>query len=235
MPKKTHVIVIRCMVFLAYGLSGKDGIMAGKNGSQKLGKLVETGLSVAKIAQAKAEEALRDVAHISETQRNQMREIFEDTARKSRENTELLIKGLRKEMEKQLRSANAISKEEFGKFSERLSSLSQDLGKMSSIREDLSKLTEMMNSLIRQIPKMESTGEETKAKAAPANTAETVKPPAAAKPRRTTASRAVKVTKAKAETGGTTTSATPRSRSRATSSKSTTAPKPAGDDGGKTP
>ncbi len=208
--------------------------MAGKDGSQKLGKLVETGLSVAKIAQAKAEEALRDVAHISEVQRNQMREIFEDTARKSRENTELLIKGLRKEMEKQLRTANTISKEEFGKFSDRLSSLSQDLGKMSSIREDLAKLTEMMNSLIRQIPKMESTGEEAKAKASPATGAEAVKP-AAAKPRRAPSRKAGAGTNAKAEPGGATTSPNPRSRSRATSSKSATISKPTGDDVSKAP
>lgn len=133
--------------------------MAGKESSQKLGKLVETGLSVAKIAQAKAEEALRDVAHISEAQRNQMRELFEETAKKSRENTEALIKGLRKEMEKQIRAANAISKEEFAKFSERLSSLSQDLGKMSSLREEIAKLTDALNSLIRSMQKPESASE----------------------------------------------------------------------------
>ncbi len=208
--------------------------MAGKDGSQKLGKLVETGLSVAKIAQAKAEEALRDFAHISEVQRNQMREIFEDTAKKSRENTEVLINGLRKEMEKQLRAANTISKEEFGKFSERLSSLSQDLGKVSSIREDLSKLTEIMNSLIRQIPKTESAGEESKAKATPTAGPETVKP-AAAKPRRTTSGKPRVGANAKAETGGATTSAAPRRRSRTTSTKNASIPKPASDDGTKTP
>ena len=208
--------------------------MAAKDGSQKLGKLVETGLSVAKIAQAKAEEALRDVAHISEVQRNQMREIFEDTARKSRENTELLINGLRKEMEKQLRAANAISKEEFGKFSDRLLSLSQDLGKMSSIREDLARLTEMMNSLIRQIPKTESAGEATKVKVAPTVDTETVKP-AAAKPRRASSSRVGGATRVKAETKGTTTAPIPKGRSRASSIKSATVAKTAGDDDTKKP
>ena len=133
--------------------------MAGKDSSQKLGKLIEAGLSVAKIAQARAEEALRDVVHISEVQRNQMKDLFEDTAKKSRENTETIIKGLRKEFEKQLRSANVVSKEELGKFTDRLTSLSQELGKMSGLREEVSKLTEMLNSLVHQIPKQEPAAE----------------------------------------------------------------------------
>ncbi|TAN20409.1 MAG: hypothetical protein EPN30_10230 [Actinomycetota bacterium] len=134
--------------------------MAGKNGSEKLGKLVEAGLSVAKIAQAKAEEALRDVVHISEVQRNQMRDLFDEAAKKSRASTEVLIKTLRKEIENQLKSANMISKEEFAKFSDRLSALSQDIGKMSSLRDEVSKLTDMVNSLMRTISKSEPAGKE---------------------------------------------------------------------------
>ncbi len=163
--------------------------MAGKDGTQKLGKLVETGLSVAKMAQAKAEEALRDVAHLSETQRNQMREIFEDAAKKSRESTELLIKGLRKEMDKQMRAANTLSKEEFSKFSERLSGLSQDLKKMSSVKEEVAKLTEMVNSLMRSMQKQETIEEEKKGEEQPTVAEE--KPKAApAKAPRPRASRA---------------------------------------------
>ena len=134
--------------------------MAGKNGSEKLGKVVEAGLMVAKIAQAKAEEALRDVVHISEVQRNQMKELFDEAAKKSRASTEVLIKTLRKEIENQLRSANIISKEEFTKFSDRLSSLSQDIGKMSTLRDEISKLTDMVNSLIHATPKPQSDGKE---------------------------------------------------------------------------
>ncbi len=134
--------------------------MAGKDGTQKIGKLVETGLSVAKLAQAKAEEALRDVAHISETQRNQMRDMFEDAAKKSRESSDLLIKSFRREIEKQILAANTISKEELGKFSERLASMSQEIGKVTLIRDELTKLTEMVNSLVHLIQKSETTAEE---------------------------------------------------------------------------
>lgn len=185
--------------------------MAGKDGTQKLGKLVETGLSVAKMAQTKAEEALRDVVHISEAQRNQMREMFEDATRKSRESTEALIKGLRKEMEKQMRAANTISKEEFGKFSEKLSSLSQDLGKMSTVREEVAKLTEMVNSLVHSIPKPEIVVEEAKGEKAPPEGAEKAKPTTARKAPRTSTTRARRATKTAtpsvptapaAETGG---------------------------------
>ena len=168
--------------------------MAGKDGTQKLGKLVETGLSVAKMAQTKAEEALRDVAHISEVQRNQMREMFDDAAKKSRESTETLIKGLRKEMEKQMRAANALSKEELGKFSENLSSLSQDLGKVSSIREEVAKLTEMVNSLVRSISSSETLGEANGEKA-PSTGGEKAKPTTARRAPRTTAPRARRSTK----------------------------------------
>ncbi len=208
--------------------------MAGKDGSQKFGKLVEAGLSVAKVAQAKAEEALRDMAHISETQRNQMRELFEDTAKRSRENTETLIKGLRKEMDKQLRAANAISKEEFGKFSERLSSLSQDFGNISSVREDLSKLTEMINSVIRQIPGTEFGSEETKTQSEPAKAAQTVDQPAATKPRRATGSGTTRTAKTKTTAGGTGTSSAPRARTRTTAPKKGAASAKPADEGEKT-
>ena len=166
----------------------KDGIMAGKDGTQKLGKLVETGLSVARMAQTKAEEALRDVAHISEAQRNQMQKMLDDAAKKSRDSTEALIKGLRKEMEKQMRTANALSKEEFGKFSEKLSSLSQDLGKMSSIREEVAKLSEMVNSLVRSVSSSETLGGASGEKAASAG-GEKAKPTTARRAPRTTTAR----------------------------------------------
>ena len=134
--------------------------MSGKNGSEKLGKVVEAGLMVAKIAQAKAEEALRDVVHISEVQRNQMKELFDEAAKKSRSSTEVLIKTLRKEIENQIRSVNIVSKEEFTKFSERLTSLSQDIGKMSVLRDEILKLTDMINSLIRITPESEPASKE---------------------------------------------------------------------------
>ena len=162
--------------------------MAGKDGTQKLGKLVETGLSVARMAQTKAEEALRDVAHISEAQRNQMQKMLDDAAKKSRDSTEALIKGLRKEMEKQMRTANALSKEEFGKFSDKLSSLSQDLGKMSSIREEVAKLTEMVNSLVRSVSSSEILGGASGEKAASAG-GEKAKPTTARRAPRTTTAR----------------------------------------------
>ncbi len=168
--------------------------MAGKDGTQKLGKLVETGLSVAKMAQTKAEEALRDVAHISEAQRNQMQKMLDDAAKKSRDSTEALIKGLRKEMEKQMRAANALSKEEFGKFSDKLSSLSQDLGKMSSIREEVAKLTEMVNSLVRSVSSSEILGGASGEKAASAG-GEKAKPTTARRAPRTTTTRARRSTR----------------------------------------
>ena len=168
--------------------------MAGKDGTQKLGKLVETGLSVARMAQTKAEEALRDVAHISEAQRNQMQKMLDDAAKKSRDSTEALIKGLRKEMEKQMRAANALSKEEFGKFSDKLSSLSQDLGKMSSIREEVAKLTEMVNSLVRSVSSSETLGGASGEKAASAG-GEKAKPTTARRAPRTTTTRARRSTR----------------------------------------
>lgn len=123
--------------------------MAAKNGAQKLNKLFETGISVAKIAQARAEEVLKDAAHISEMQRNQVRDLFEETARKSKQNTEVLIKSLRKEMEKQIRSANLISKDEVVKLSDKVTALSRELGKVSILKDEIAKLNDILASLLK--------------------------------------------------------------------------------------
>lgn len=127
--------------------------MGSKDGAQKLNKLFETGVSVAKMAQARAEEVLKDAAHISELQRNQMKDLLEETARKSKQNTEVLIKSLRKEMEKQIRSANLISRDEVVKLSEKVSALSRELGKVSILKDEIAKLNEILSTLLKTVAK----------------------------------------------------------------------------------
>jgi polyhydroxyalkanoate synthesis regulator phasin len=127
--------------------------MGSKDGVQKLNKLFETGVSVAKMAQARAEEVLKDAAHISEMQRNQMKDLLEETARKSKQNTEVLIKSLRKEMERQIRSANLISREEVVKLSDKVSALSRELGKVSILKDEIAKLNEILSTLLKTVAK----------------------------------------------------------------------------------
>lgn len=129
--------------------------MAGKDNVQKLNKIFETGISVAKIAQAKAEEALKDAVHLSEVQRNQFKEIVEETVKKSKKNSDFLIKSLSKEIEKQFSTANGFTRQEIEKLSDRLNSMSQELGKLSLVKDELSKLSEVVNSLAKMASKFD--------------------------------------------------------------------------------
>lgn len=130
--------------------------MASKDGYQKLGKLIEAGVTVAKIAQSKAEESVRDLMHLSEVQRNQMRELFEEAAARSKESSESLLKSLRKELEKQLKATNLVSREELIKLSERLNSVTQELSKLSALQAEIHRLTEMVNTLLRHLSRLGS-------------------------------------------------------------------------------
>lgn len=146
-----HSYGVHVIISAIPGLEDKK--MAGKDGYEKLGKLIEAGLTVAKIAQTKAEESLRDIVHISEVQRNQARELIEDAARRRKDSSESLLKSLRKEFEKQLKSANLISRDELAKFSEKLNSVSQELAKVSVLRDEVNRLIEILNTLMRLISK----------------------------------------------------------------------------------
>lgn len=199
--------------------------MASKDGYKKLGKLIEVGLNIAKIAQAKAEESLRDVVHISEVQRNQVRELLEDAARKSKDSSEYLLKSLRQEFENQFKSANLVSREELSKLSEKLNSLSRELAKVSVLRDEVNRLTEILNNLTRVILKPDlgshdstsgpdgSTG--TNGDSHSGNTE--AMPPSGVTPPKTAARRPR--ASAKSDGNSTASSATPKSRTRANARK----------------
>lgn len=129
--------------------------MATKDNSPKLGKLIETGISVAKLAQTKAEETLRDVVHISDVQRSQMRELLEDAAKKSKDSSESILKGVKKEIEKQVKNANSISRDELSKISEKLNGISQEISKVNALRDELKHLSDSISTLTRAILKSE--------------------------------------------------------------------------------
>lgn len=199
-----------CMIYLAVRpITEGCGNMATKDASQKLGKLVETAISVANIAQAKAEEILKDLSHVSEVQRNQMKGFIEDAASRSKQSRDLLLKAIRQELEKQIKLANSTTKEELAKLSDKLNAFSHELAGLTDLREELSKIADTLSTLGSEVRRAAG------AKADPDKDSDAT---AARRPNRT-GSTATRPRRPTSSTGPAAATATKRSRSNSASGK----------------
>lgn len=90
---------------------------ARKDAFSKLNEALATTL---KLTQQRGEEFAKDFLHASEVQREQIREILEDLAKRSKKNAEFLTEAVQNEVLKQIRAHNLMSKDEVQKLVEKL-------------------------------------------------------------------------------------------------------------------
>lgn len=84
------------------------------------GKLNEALVTTLKLTQQRGEEFAKDFLRASEVQREQIREILEDVAKRSKKNAEFLTEAVQNEVLRQIKAHNLMGKEEVQKLVEKL-------------------------------------------------------------------------------------------------------------------